>query len=394
MKKEQVYELKISEDDPISGIESISLVSDPAIEVNWIAFHKEHSKCKYVPDGKDAQILEELFKSGQPEQELLDDGWIIDSINDMDYEEFGLAPTDPNASSSEDTDTERIRYKYSLNPNISQDPIISTTREYCRTLISRNYVWRKSELFGLNPNSDHSDGGFGGEPAIWRGGYNCRHFWYKIKYKKEGKIVNKASININKIVDDAGREITTIPDWNQDQTINGKTIEAVSKGTAAPTTAGNLGLSKQIFVDVEKHIIVGPAMIPNMKIIRMDEFGNPFYVFFTADTIKQIAEKYMKNKYTDNNDANHSGKAVPDVFVMETWIKEFESDKSTEYGFGSLPVGTWFVSMKVNNPDIWIKVKSKELKGFSVSGFFEQDLVQASKEQMFLIELAKLLNGK
>jgi hypothetical protein len=103
-----------------------------------------------------------------------------------------------------------------------------------------------------------------------------------------------------------------------------------------------------------------------------------------------IASKYMKNKYTDNNDQMHDGQAVKDVYVVESWIKESNNDKSTDYGFGDLPVGTWFVSMKINNPDIWSKVKDNQLNGFSVSGFFEE--VSAFKrEEMFLQKVADIL---
>ena len=40
IKNNKVFELKIEEDDDLSGIDSISLVDEPAIEVNWIAFNK------------------------------------------------------------------------------------------------------------------------------------------------------------------------------------------------------------------------------------------------------------------------------------------------------------------------------------------------------------------
>jgi len=151
-------------------------------------------------------------------------------------------------------------------------------------------------------------------------------------------------------------------------------------------------MSKQYFqVDnEEKRIVLGPAMIPEMKIFRKDAMGNPYYVFFSSDTIKMIAEKYMRNKYLDNNDQMHDGKAVQDVYVIESWIKEDENDKSVKYGYGDLPVGTWFVSMKVKNEDIWNKVKEGKLNGFSVSGFFEE--VQAfTKEEMFLYKVAEIL---
>jgi predicted glutamine amidotransferase len=120
--------------------------------------------------------------------------------------------------------------------------------------------------------------------------------------------------------------------------------------------------------------------------------GNPYYVFFSPETIRMIAEKYMKNQYTRNNDLMHDGKAVRDVYVIESWIKEDENDKSVKYGYGDLPIGTWFVSMKVKNDETWNKVKSGELNGFSVSGFFEE--VQSfTKEEMFLYKVAEVLKN-
>jgi hypothetical protein len=103
-----------------------------------------------------------------------------------------------------------------------------------------------------------------------------------------------------------------------------------------------------------------------------------------------IAEKYMRNKLIYNNDQMHDGKAIKDIHVLESWIKESHNDKSTDYGYGELPVGTWFVSMKVNNDAIWEKVKSKKLNGFSVSGFFSEEAA-FSKEEMFLYQVAEIL---
>jgi hypothetical protein len=155
-------------------------------------------------------------------------------------------------------------------------------------------------------------------------------------------------------------------------------------------------MSKQYFQidNEEKRIVLGPAMIPDQKIFRKDAMGNPYYVFFTSETIRMIAEKYMKNQYTRNNDLMHDGKAVRDVYVIESWIKEDESDKSVKYGFGDVPVGTWMIAMKIaktpKGDEVWNQVKEGKLNGFSVSGFFEE--VQAfSKEEMFLYKVAEIL---
>jgi len=143
--------------------------------------------------------------------------------------------------------------------------------------------------------------------------------------------------------------------------------------------------------DEEKKIVIGPAMVPDLKIFRKDKDGNPYHVYFSAETIKMIAEKYMKNKYTDNNDENHDGSAVKDVYVIESWIKEDTQDKSNKYGYEDLPIGTWFVSMKIKNDEIWNKVKQGELNGFSVSGYFEE-VAEFCREEMFLKQVAEILN--
>ncbi len=103
--------------------------------------------------------------------------------------------------------------------------------------------------------------------------------------------------------------------------------------------------SQKFQTDEEKRIVVGPAMVPDLKIYRQKKNGDPYYVTFKADTIRMIADKYMRNKYIDNNDTEHNGRAAEDVYVYESWIKESQEDKSSKYGFGDLPIGTWFVSM-------------------------------------------------
>jgi broad specificity phosphatase PhoE len=832
IKKEKVYELKIEEDDDISGIDSISLVDQPAIEVNWVAFAKEKLQEFHIPDGEDDNYLQQLEPYGQAEDDLLAEGFEVDRIEYNTKEDFTYSH--PNAKSEIDTDNFRFRYKYVLNPNAFGSPVIPTTRNFCKSLISKNLVFRLEDM--LEQRND-----FGQSFADWRGGYNCRHIFAKIVYKKKGYIPNDAKgketigydilgdsqndtrtkhpsfskhkdmknpcepgyiaygtkmkdgrevpncvpirkqkmedghsdypdtikHNARRVLDwvekngwgSCGTEVgkqranqlakgeplskdtikrmysylsrhkvdldsskgygdgcgklmydawggasalswaeskvkqfekeemsgkvlpisiantslfehgqdennvngkeggikdsnltengvkyaktigkhlsetgvkrvissgvkrakdtadvaknaaneenggknklvhyinhilntwnigkfdgddidmfdedfyvhnpeEVVPDgvsfnhfinqmvkcysyaknlpstdaiithskviralnalhktngeWNDETTQhflenkkkdrgdynfggkvsfdydgtldtaegrlkakelikNGYDVYIVTgrnKGESGPVyrTADQLGIphskvhftsgrpksdvlktlgihkhydnnpdvikeikdnapgidaeqfdynvgsiggyvdpgigkkkikhsqefdylftsqeTKQYFAqDVDKQIVLGPAMIPNEKIFRRDNQGNPYYVYFSPDTIKMIADKYMKNKYTDNNDMMHDGKAVPDVFVIESWIKESNNDKSTDYGFEKLPVGTWFVSMKINNPEIWKMVKNHELNGFSVSGFFEE-VAEFKREELFLLEVAKIL---
>jgi hypothetical protein len=154
--------------------------------------------------------------------------------------------------------------------------------------------------------------------------------------------------------------------------------------------------SKQIFSfqeDDKQMVVVGPAMIPNKKIVRADMLGNKYYVYFSEETIKQISEKFMKRGYTKDSqhDIQHMGPGERDVYVAESWIIEDpEHDKAGMYGFKDLPKGTWMVKMRVLNKEVWKLVKEGHLRGFSVSGYFEE-YERNANELQFLRELAEIL---
>lgn len=377
MEKEKIYELRIEEEDDLSGIDSISLVQDPAIEINWLAFNKQKEYFN-IPDGEEHKYLFMLEGFGQDEEELIQQGYRPFKVGNFELQKF--FDTYPNADSEWNTDEYLVRYKYMLNPEVqnNRNPIIPTTREFCSNLIKKNYVFRIEDMDRLTNDQ-------GTSALVWRGGYNCRHSWSKILYKKDTNIVNKASINKGKVLDAGGVFPTDL------------TPDLAVLGYGQPNTrTKNPSFSKQKFEieNEDKRIVIGPAMIPNVKMVRADKDGNPYYVFFTEDTIRMIAEKYMKNGYLRNNDVNHDGEAVKDVYVIESWIKTSEDDKSTKYGFKDLPIGSWFVSMKIKDDFVWDKVKKGELKGFSVSGFFDQiEQFNKKKEELFLKELAQILKN-
>ena len=56
----------------------------------------------------------------------------------------------------------------------------------------------------------------------------------------------------------------------------------------------------------EKQMVIGPLMTPNKLIYRKDKkTGELYQVFFTEDTIRQIAYKLMKNKLVDSVNIEH-----------------------------------------------------------------------------------------
>jgi hypothetical protein len=137
-------------------------------------------------------------------------------------------------------------------------------------------------------------------------------------------------------------------------------------------------------LDEEKKTLVGAVLIPEKEIPRYDqELDEEYVVYFSKDTIKKAQELFMST--LRNNNATYEHKTpIEGLTVVESWIKEDEKlDKSSQFGFEKMPIGTWFVKMKVNNDEIWDKVKNKEIRGFSIEGYFTDVLIEASKKKAY-----------
>jgi len=133
-------------------------------------------------------------------------------------------------------------------------------------------------------------------------------------------------------------------------------------------------------VNDEKRILIGPILLADKKILRVDAAGEPYEVFFTKETVAKLAQNYLMKGYQKKSTLEHDDK-IDDVTLVESWIKESKlNDKSNIYGL-NLPVGTWVGMFKVNNDKIWNEyVKTGKVKGFSIEGAFEHQLVKASQE--------------
>jgi hypothetical protein len=66
-------------------------------------------------------------------------------------------------------------------------------------------------------------------------------------------------------------------------------------------------------------------------------------------------------------------------------------DKSKMYGY-DLPNGTWFVKMKIENDDLWNKIKEGELKGLSIEGYFVDKMQKMSQTEPTDEEILSALN--
>jgi hypothetical protein len=158
---------------------------------------------------------------------------------------------------------------------------------------------------------------------------------------------------------------------DEEQDLDG--VYAMSLVTKPAMQSMFVALSEEIEVklaqvDTEKQIVVGAALIPNKKIYRKVQ-DKEFDIFFSEETIEKISWLFFKNGNQSNVTLQHD-KDIDGQTVVESWIvKDEEKDKQSLYGF-NYPKGTWMIMMKIDNPDVWGKVKSGEVKGFSIEGKF------------------------
>lgn len=172
-------------------------------------------------------------------------------------------------------------------------------------------------------------------------------------------------------------------------------IEAISIVDRPAIEENFIALSKEekvelAKVDEEKRILMGAALIPNKNIYRQNEEGE-YYIFFSDDTVRQASELFLmrgnQNKSTLEHQADLHG-----LSVVESWIIEDEThDKSRKYGM-ELPVGTWMVSMKVNNDEVWEDyVKTGRVSGFSIEGYFTDRVEMSQDDELNSPEAISLL---
>lgn len=159
-------------------------------------------------------------------------------------------------------------------------------------------------------------------------------------------------------------------------------VEAVSIVEFPAIESNFISLNKQLElakVNDEKRILMGAALIPNKNIYRRNG-EDEYYIFFSDDTVRKASELFLMNSNQNNTTLEHD-KKLKDLSVVESWIVEdTEMDKSKKYGLNA-PVGTWMVTMKVNNDAIWNDfVKTGKVKGFSIEGYFADKLEMSLKQ--------------
>lgn len=130
----------------------------------------------------------------------------------------------------------------------------------------------------------------------------------------------------------------------------------------------------------EQRMVTGVIMRANFLIYRYSpEFGE-YYIKYSPETIKTMAEKMMiDNTFNNINLMHEDGTDVEGVNLVELFIKDTSKGISPS-NFEEIEDGSLFATYKINNDTIWEQIKLGTFKGFSLEGLFDIEEIQLKKQ--------------
>ena len=155
---------------------------------------------------------------------------------------------------------------------------------------------------------------------------------------------------------------------------------------------------KQLFAlsDTSEHLITGCLMKADTPIYRNDN-GYEYYIVFSKETIKTMAQKMLADGTFKNIDTQHNGELLPQgaLTLMEVFIKD--SNKGMSTTFVDVPDGSLMTTFRINDERIWQECANGDfLNGFSLEGFFDTkqidfSIIKPNKTKSFKMRIKEML---
>ena len=166
-------------------------------------------------------------------------------------------------------------------------------------------------------------------------------------------------------------------------TINGEEdgVKIISLVEFPAVERNFIQLSKEVKLSLneEKRELLGVALIPDMPIYRRDEQGE-YYITFSAEAIRKAAIDFYKKLNVNMADVEHTHNLENGITYFQSLIVD-KKNGICPTAFKDLPDGTWIVGCKIDNDEVWNAVKSGEVKGFSIDGYFHAEEPEKQEEK-------------
>lgn len=346
-KKLPRFELLFDEES-MEGVYGVSLVSDPAIQIQAVKFSKEQIELS-------KEQIDVLLSKGEQidtKEWLLIDEKVVEDESVYALDLSAITPTE--GDSIQDNEIFKIRYSYAPKSTSKN------SRDFCVSMINANAVYRKEDLVSSNANKGFGAGGSDTYNIfLYKGGVNCKHYWQRNIYLKRN--------NKEMTLFEALQYIGKLDKENQKKVKFEQNPDEVRQVASADNNYWKLSteLRDIKMSSEEKRILTSPVLLPEQDIYRNFD-GQECNVYFSAETIERLQQNFFKNHYQTNSTFEHK-ELLEGVYFFESWIvKDPKNDKANSLGF-NVPVGTWMMSMKVENQQIWDEyVKTGKITGFSI----------------------------
>jgi hypothetical protein len=134
----------------------------------------------------------------------------------------------------------------------------------------------------------------------------------------------------------------------------------------------------------EEQVITGVAISSETPIFRRDESGEEYYVTFSKQSIKDIIFDYARRNNFNNVNLEHNPhEVVKGIYMIHSYQIDEEKGFTAPERFKDENDGSWIVSYKVTDKEIYKRAKAGEFSGFSIEGVFNLKEIKMSEEKLF-----------
>jgi len=361
-KKPLLYKIDIDNilmaEDKSIGVNRIANTATPAIIVVGNAFNKSRDIQEKILN---EVVYTEALRYAESTKQAVEEG--MKEISELEYTEakdkssYSNRPISNVYTSNSILDFDdpsgdgvfMLRYSY-------EGPFDNKNRDFCRQMItfSNDSVWSYEDI-----TTDLDNPEFGSYNLFtYKGSYNCRHEWKRRFFYKDFDTKEARKVGSNA----------------------GSVARGLAIGDGAATKENGRVFSTEFKnIDNMKMRIVAPAMIPDIKIPRMDEeTEEEYFVMFEKEAIERLYVNFQSKRLGVQFNIEHDDSEKSSSFILETWIIETDTDKAyTKYGFkeSDVPIGSWMIISQFEDQDSFLEILENKQLGYSVEGKFETELV-------------------
>jgi len=231
----------------------------------------------------------------------------------------------------------------------------SAQRNFCKAMQRMNKLYTREDIYMMETRTINKSFGPGGDAgySIWtyKAGPNCKHYWEELTVFT-GDNNQLILLSHGPVSGPAGTKTYDLPNHGYMHAKRGSFSFSV--------------------IDEEQRVVVGPVLVPNKLIRRVDkETGEEYFVYFSEKTVKDIAEMLFERNMQNRTNIEHTSfNTNNNNTLLESWIVDNpEMDKAKAMGF-EVPKGTLMQSRRINDDKTWQEIKDGKLRGFSVEGIF------------------------